>query len=198
MSEQQATDSVEGTDVQAAEPVAGADDGLLAEGQQPTAEGDTTAGDEQQQAEAPEAYEFNNLPEGFEVDEQLSGMANSAFKEAELSQAQADIVTGLFTQYQLMQVENFNQRNEAWAEKARTDPEIGGDQFEENLSIANVYFKTLPQDLKDDLTKAGLVNHVEVIRLFRNLGRPMQEDVPGAGQATSREKSRIEKLYGTN
>lgn len=186
-------------DVQSATNVGGEEDQSLDTTQQDAAGLGQDGGDNaesKQQVDVPESYEFA-MPDGVELDETLAGDANLAFKEAGLSQTQADQVTNLFVNYQQRQVDQFNQQKEDWATASRNDKEFGGERFEENLSIANTYFKTLPEGLKSVLVNYGLNNHPDVIREMLKHGRTLKEDRPGNGQAPNPVMSRIEKLYGS-
>lgn len=89
----------------------------------------------------------------------------------------------------------------SWTEAARTDVEIGGERFAENLECANRVFKTFGNDgVKSilDSTKAG--NHPDIIRMFNRIGRAfgIMDDkfvVPN-GQASGQPKDAAEVLFG--
>ena len=141
---------------------------------------------EKPQEGAPEAYE------PFEVDgqqftqEQLEGFANTA-RELGLSQESAQkLVSTMVPTARKYLMDDLVVKSKQWAEDTKTDSEIGGAHFEENLGVAKAaYNEYATPKLKEILTNSGLGNHPEVVRLFVRLGKEMQQDKGVTGGASA-------------
>lgn len=189
---------------QGSDPAAGSDPATGADpeaGQNP-AEGQQSDADEGGAAGAPEAYADFTMPEGMDVDTALLEQAVPVFKELGLTQEQAQKLVDLQAQNvqasQQAQVDSFNQLKQDWLDQAKSDDEIGGDGFDENVSDARLFIdKFGTPELKTLLNDYGVGNHPEVIRAFARAGKLLKEDVPGGnGQPESGKKDRAEILYG--
>lgn len=174
---------------------AGGQTGAEGKGETGGKEGD----DGNQESEAPEEYGEFTLPDGMELNEQLLAQANPVFKELGLSQEQAQKLVDFESTRQQAQVDQFHQQIQTWQQEVSNDPEIGGEKMDESIALANKaigeYFEP---GFMDVLRSYGLTNNPEVIRGLKRIGeRHLTEDNPGGGRAPHREKSRAEKLYGT-
>jgi len=206
MSDEQTADSVGAADDAASTPSgdllkqpeqAAGDDAQQAAGEQQAPEGEQAEGNEQQ-AE-PDEYADFSLPEGVELNEELLAQANPVFKELGLSQEQAQKLVDFESARVQAQVDQFHQQVDAWKEAAREDKEFGGDKLEQSLASANNVLKgNFAPAFIEELKQIGFLNHPELIRGLTRIGnRYLTEDTPGEGKAVEREKSRIERLYGT-
>ena len=64
-----------------------------------------------------------------------------------------------------------------WMSQSKNDPEFGGAKLEASLQIANKAYEALASPtLKELLKESGLVNHPEMVRLFRKAGEMISED----------------------
>ena len=181
------------------------DESAEGEGEAP-AEGDDTgedAGDEggSDEAGAPDAYADFNLPEGYEITEEISGQMTELFKETGLSQEAAQKFVDLHTQI----VESGTEGNaeayvnlvESWKTDAAKDPEIGGEKFEENIATAQKAIDAFgTPELGKMLTEYGFGNHPEFVRFAYNIGKLVSEDSPGQlGNQPAGDKSTVRTLY---
>jgi hypothetical protein len=183
------TDSNAGAD-------ASADDAAASDDSQ----GDSDAGAEGSDV-VPDAYADFTMPEGMQIDEAALTEAIPVFKELGLTQEQAQKVTDL--QAKLVQagsekqVNDFNQLMSDWRTQTENDSEIGGDNFNENVKVAQAAItKYGTPELKQLLEEQGVGNHPEVVRFMVRVGKTLKEDVPGSpGTAVSQAQSRVDLLY---
>lgn len=64
-----------------------------------------------------------------------------------------------------------------WLNQSKNDPEFGGAKLEASLQVANKAYEALASPtLKELLKESGLVNHPEMVRLFRKAGEMISED----------------------
>lgn len=67
-----------------------------------------------------------------------------------------------------------------WLDSAKKDKEIGGDKFNESVSLANRFVRAVGgEKLMAILKSSGLGKHPEVIRAFAKAGRSISEDSIG-------------------
>lgn len=101
-----------------------------------------------------------------------------------------------FVKKQNEQVQNeINQ----WAENARLDKEVGGDNFRESAELAKrVIDKFGTAELKDMLNR-GMGNHPEALRVFARIGKALGEDKMIHPKAAAKATISTEELfYGSN
>ncbi len=127
-----------------------------------------------------EKYELK-LPEGSPLQaEHIEKLSNFA-KEKGLTQEQAQLfleressAVADFAQTQMAQLE---QMKTEWFEAAKSDKEIGGDNFAESAENAKrVIQKYASSSLKEELNKTGYGNHPELLRIFARIGKEMAND----------------------
>jgi hypothetical protein len=86
----------------------------------------------------------------------------------------------------------------SWLEQARTDKEIGGDNFNANTELAKRVVERFGTDeFKKALDESGLGNHPELVRILARIGKAMGNDtlvVPGSSTGTPKQ-SMAERLY---
>lgn len=127
--------------------------------------------------EVPEKYEFK-APDGVEYDADTIKVYEDAAREAGLSQEKASLILDKIAPHlaQRQQQALESARNQ-WAEESKSDPEFGGQKFQENLAIANKALKQFGSpELTELLNKTGLGNHKEMIRLLSRVGSAISED----------------------
>lgn len=150
---------------------------------------------------APIEYTEFTVPEGAIANPELNAEFLVAAKEAGLTQAQAQTLVDLGGKMQIKLMAD-NQANQAkqietWAADARADKEIGGEKFNENLSIAKKgYDHIATPELKQILETTGLGNHPEMIRALHRVGSMLKEDgvVPGSTEPVI-NKNDAKSLY---
>lgn len=93
--------------------------------------------------------------------------------------------------------ENWKQLTNDWLEQTKADEEIGGEQFEQSVQLAD---KALTQfatpEFKQALNESGYGNHPEMVRIFARIGKQLSEDTPVGGEDNrGGDVSREKKLY---
>ncbi len=185
------------TGTESDEAAAAAAEGAAAEGE---TDGDGDAGAEGSQT-PPDAYADFTMPEGITLDEAALAEASPLFKELGLNQEQSQKVVDLYAKQvqagSQKQVDDFNQLKSDWRNDSMKDDEFGGDNFEENVKVAqNAINQYGTPGLKQLLDDYGVGNHPEVVRFMVRVGQTLKEDVPGsAGSATSKEGDRVTRMY---
>lgn len=153
------------------------------------------AGDE---SDAPEAYEEFNVPEGMEMDEELSVIATKTFRDEGFTQEQSQKMVDLYADKMQGFADQHQQTISAWQSESRSDSEYGGNNFNANIGVAG---KAIDQFATPAFSKmledSGYGNHPEMIRLLVNVGKQLGEDnVGNNGKAAQEEMSTAEIMYG--
>jgi hypothetical protein len=142
---------------------------------------------------APETYDFKDvkLPDGMELDAELTGEFSSIAKEMKLSQAKADKFMGMGVKLSQKLQQNFeNAIKEAQGNRIKeiktmlnTDPEIGGANLKSTLLEANEAYKAfVSEEAANVLAETGLNNHPAIVKMFRDIGRQVKGDtIKGLG-----------------
>lgn len=164
--------------------------GKAAEGSADSGDAGDGKGDEGEQAPAhviPEVYELT-APEGMTIDTDLLAEATPIFKEARLSNDQAQAILPAAkslvekTQHSTIQgvIDAGNQQRKAWLDAAKADEQIGGNKWDASLGSAAKALDALgyPEgsDFRTALNETGFGNHPEMIRIFARLGGMVGED----------------------
>lgn len=145
-----------------------------------------------------EEYEFVDVPEGFELDPAV----DKEFREFAAKQGWSKETVKDLT---AMQVKLYEKQSEAhaelvatWGEELKTDKEIGGRAYDQNIAKAieakNAFF---PPEVNAVFDKTGLGNHPAIVKGLVRIGKAMGEmnTLPGKGKATS--TTVLESLYGS-
>lgn len=143
------------------------------------------------------------LPDGVQVDEKLLEQFVPLAKDLGLTQEQGQALIGMHTQaLQSLReqfVKSFNDTVQGWAETAKTDKEIGGDKYAENVATAvKAIARFGTPELQAALNETGMGNHPELIRFCLRIGKAISEDAfgPDAGGAGGGEtRSPADVLY---
>jgi hypothetical protein len=146
------------------------------------------------------------FPEGAEKDDALAGEFKKFAKEQGLDpekaqasfehlvKTRATTVEGLKTRA----AEAHQQRVKGWSEALKADKEVGGAQYDQNVTIAmKAVTKFGSPEFTEFLNKTGLGSHPEMVRLMLRVGKAISEDtIAGAtGNASAKtEDSQDEKL----
>jgi hypothetical protein len=167
-------------------------------------------------AKAPATYEFK-MPEGVELDTKALEAFTPALREIDLPQDQAQKLVDVFAKvrmdeatafteqlkdekFALTQVGNvLAQSTETWAAALKTDPEIGGKNYDTNVKTAQRAMARFGSpELKTLLNQTGLGNHPALLRAFLKVGHLVTEDTTdlGAGGAPASRKPAEDVFYG--
>lgn len=160
---------------------------------------------------APEAYADFTLPEGYELDTEVGDEFKNFAKEANLPQDKAQAAVDLAVKLQQKTrdagdamfkandgVISHPQYVEQWIERAKADPEIGGDKLGDTLAAAKLAVTQFGSPaLTELLNKTGFGNHPEFIRAFAKAGKTLSEDkvVVGGGTVATPHRSLAQKIY---
>jgi hypothetical protein len=158
-----------------------------------------------QKEDAPEEYSDFNLPEGFEtLDETMLKEAAPLFKEAGLSQEQAQQFVDLYANSIKSQSEStskaFTDVNNENKKAIMEHAEFGGNELKSSLvhtaRAIDVVMGDNAKDFKDLLDQSGLGNHPLMFELLTKVGKSIKEDGIVDGQKTSPKKDQATIMYG--
>ena len=151
---------------------------------------------------APEKYEDFKAPEGVQLDPDAINGFTSFAKEAGLSQEKAqkaiDLATAHFSKLQLMQETQRAETFKSWQDKVKSDPVLGGSNYEKNLEKAKLGVRLANDPELIEILDSGWGNHPAMFKHFMNFADRFGEDklVTGSPSAVSLDVS--DKLYGKN
>ena len=151
---------------------------------------------------APDSYEDFTLPEGVEVDKSAMSEATAVFKDAGLSQENAQKLVDLNVKMQQSAAEQSEQQFKTmlndWVDETKADSEVGGDKFEASVADARKAISAFGNDaFREIISSSGLGNHVEMVRVFAKIGKLVSEDGTVKGQASTEPASITDLLYLT-
>lgn len=140
-----------------------------------------------EEEQAPENYDYSNveLPEGMELDKELTEEFSTAAKELNLSQAKADkfmsmgvkLTQKLNDKFQSALKEAQENQIKAYTTMLNTDSEIGGAKLKQSLQDANVAYETfVSQEAADILAETGLNKHPAIVKVFMKIGKELKND----------------------
>lgn len=158
------------------------------DGKTETSDGDKSKDDADR---VPDQYEDFTMPDGVEMQAEVSGEFKALAKEFGLSQAKAqkvaDLGAKLVQNFTAQQAEAVAAEQANWANASRSDKEFGGDNLKANLGIAKAALEKFgTPELKTLLNESALGNHPEVIRLLHRVGKAVSEDTSSVrGGATA-------------
>lgn len=136
----------------------------------------------------PEAgYDYKDiqLPEGMTLQKENTDKFNALAEKLNLSQKGANELMTLAVEHtkhiQTSLGDAFAQtqkeKTEGYKKELEKDPEIGGVKLKETLEVANIAYEKLSNNtVQDLLLEAGLNHHPEIVRMFYNMGKFMQDD----------------------
>lgn len=139
----------------------------------------------------PERYELT-APEGLTLDVDTLAEADPVFRELGLDNARAQKLVPVAARFgeriatQAAEAANrailseVVEQRKSWATEARGDPEIGGNNWNETLTLSAKALDALGypkgSSFRNFLTDSGLANHPEMIRAMRRIGALVAED----------------------
>lgn len=140
-------------------------------------------------------------PEGVELDGVAVTEFTSIAKELKLSTADAQRVADVAIKMAQRQAEETAKTVKEWADQCRADKEIGGENLDANVAIAQKAIDTFGTPaLKAILSQSGWGNHPEFVRFAYKAGKAISDDtfVKGGNPGSSNEgKSLAERMYPT-
>ncbi len=161
---------------------------------------------------APEAYDLK-APEGMDFDADALAIAEPIFREMNLDNESAQKLTTAYAQIAPQIAEKAVTADraaqeaavvagrKAWADEAKADPEIGGANWDASIAASARALDRLGapkgSPFRELLNASGLGNHVEMIRMFANVGKAIGEDPSFVDAKTTKAKTTEEKFYGT-
>lgn len=157
----------------------------------------------------PETYAFiDDSGANIEMSDEDRAAYNAAFKDAKLTQRQAN---SLYKSYQeagrklAEQINNqyrdaFIQRSKDWIAQIKSDPEIGGDHYNDTKSnIGRVMSRFGTPALRQYLNESQDGYNPELVRFFNNVGKALAEDTfvnGNGGTPTQEDRIKMDKgLY---
>jgi len=142
------------------------------------------------------------MPEGVEVDQELLDAVGADFKELNLTNGQAQKLADKFTSVMQARAENqgkvWGERVQKWADDAKADKTMGGDNWNGTVNDAQRAIAKLgTPELKEYLNSSGGGNHPEVIRILAKAGALLKEDNPpnGGGQGSGKPAEAAHLLF---
>lgn len=151
---------------------------------------------------APEKYEFETNEDSPVTDEHLQEIAEYAKARGmtqEDAQKLVDMQEKALEGFKNEQQQMLKDKSEEWAQESRSDKEIGGEAFNENVENAKrLITKFGDEGIKDFLNTSGLGNNPSVIRLFTRLSKAvdLSEDKLELGEQKSKAKPVEDLFYG--
>ena len=141
----------------------------------------------------PEKYDYSGveLPENYCYDENLLNEFNELASKYNLSQKSADSLMSM--------AEQQRQQTEEYKHELLNDRELGGANFERTMKTANIAYTQFANDeVQALLAKTGLNCHPQIVRMFWNIGKRMQNDsVYGVNIAAAPKENREDILFPT-
>lgn len=136
---------------------------------------------------APENYEFKDLPQGFEV----TDAAKAFFKDAQMSQAQADKAVKFYQDLAKEAAEApfklWDKMNSDWVKQVESDQEYKGDMTNVRSTIAkfvdSIGDAKLATDLREAMDMTGAGNHPAFVKFMFRMAQQFTEGkhVPAGG-----------------
>lgn len=149
-------------------------------------------------AGAPETYEFK-LADGQTLNADVQSTFEATARELNMSQADAQkLVETMGPKIAATQAAAAAQLRADWAETAKADKEIGGQNFDANLAVAKTAMdKFATPEFKTFLNDTGLGNHPEMIRMLHRVGKSVSEDkiVPNNQGKPTQQRDHAKSLY---
>jgi hypothetical protein len=158
----------------------------------------------------PETYTFEP-PEGVEIDEDTKGKIEAFAEQAKSmglnqKQYQALIEYDLSRAQQLNEaaVESWNTRVDGWKTSAKTDKEIGGEKFADNLKVADNAVKQfgdaelralLKSPSVDNPNGLAIGNHPAVLRFLNRVGKAIADPTLLQGDAAPQTEGTLRRMY---
>jgi hypothetical protein len=178
------------------------DDAPKADDDAPKGDDDAPKGDDEPKVEgAPEEYAEFTLPEGIELDTEITDQFKGVAKELNLTQEQAQRVVELGAQMRQRDAEAIIATRQEWLDQSKSDTEFGGDKLDASLGVAKRAISAFGNDaFVQLLNQTGLGNHPEFIRFAMKAGKAVAEDevITSGNKQSTPHGSLAKRLYGTD
>lgn len=154
-----------------------------------------------EKAVVPEKYELK-LPEGSQLSadrlEKISQYAKEKGLSQEAAQGLVEEETAAVNEFHSASIQSYQKQISSWAEETKKDPEIGGQNYEATIKLAQSGMKQVASPkLIELMDTVGFGNHPEVIRMFAKIGSAMQNDKLVRGNLSAVKNVPLEeKFYG--
>lgn len=136
------------------------------------------------------------LPEGFQMNPQTGEALQALATENNWDQATLQKVVDLGVEWQNQQQQALATQVQAWTDEVRKDPEIGGENLDQNIAKANQVLSAFGNpELVKMLKDTGLSNHPGMVRMFHKLHGVLGEDTLVSGQPTPAPVDRVANMY---
>lgn len=129
--------------------------------------------------------------------ERILARAKEEGLSKEAAQKYVDIAQETLKENQSSLDQAHSDLSEQWVDNAKADKEIGGEKFEESVSMANKALKKFgTEDLFKSLDETKFGNNPEVVRVFARIGKAMSPDSLQVSENHMKtEKTLEEKFY---
>lgn len=157
----------------------------------------------------PEKYDYSmvELPEDYCYDEKLLNEFNELAGKYNLSQKSANELMSMAVKLTKLMGENYSktmaeqnrQKINNYKQLLNTDREIGGANLLKTMSTANLAYSEFADDeVQKILTETGLNCHPQVVKMFYNIGKRMQNDsLYGVNSGAVLKENREDILFPT-
>lgn len=136
---------------------------------------------------APETYDYSNveLPEGLQLDKELTDEFSNVAKEFNLSQSKADkfmtvgvkLAQKLQDKFEVAFKEAKENQIKSYSTLLNTDEEIGGANLKQSLNDANIAYEAfVSQEAAEILAETGLNKHPAIVKVFMKIGKELKND----------------------
>ncbi len=157
----------------------------------------------------PDKYDYSGvkLPENYCYDENLLNEFNELAGKYNLSQKSANELMSIAVKLSQLTGSNFSktlaeqqrQKVENYRYSLINDREIGGANFDKTMRTANIaYTQFANNEVQEILTETGLNCHPQIVKMFYNIGKKMQNDfIFGVNSPAVQKENREDILYPT-
>lgn len=161
--------------------------------------------DDKKEVEEPADYSKLTFKNPEAIDQELFKEATDIFGEGKIKgetaqklvQLQEKAIEKIETKYR----DDYQKTTEGWKEESQKDPEIGGKNYETNMSVVAKAVKAFgTPEFKKFVDDYGFGNHPEFLRFAYRAGLTVKEDSSGAtlglgGNPPSKSGTRAERMY---
>lgn len=151
--------------------------------------------DKAKDAPKPEDYDLSP-PEGFDVDPEVEKEFRTFASENGFSKETVGKLKDLQVKLYEKQSAAHAERVAQWGEELKTNKEIGGQKYDENVGVARAAIREFfPEGAKKMLDATGLGNHPDIVVGFVRMGRAMGEGRTLTGNPTGKLNI-VDAMYG--
>lgn len=162
---------------------------------------DPPKGDDPPVAPEPLTAEALEIPEGGELDPELTSKFLEIMNDGEMGpkdranallKLQADAMKAASEQSSAL----WQETQQQWQDEVRNDPELGGEKLDENLAgIRKLLDEYGSKELEDLMDLTGVGNNIHMVRFVAKLAKAFGEGQPLSGRPTSTPQDPAAILY---